>query len=88
MKYKGKVGYKLFLVDEFKTSKQCYNCGNNEAICEKLIHQDHGRKIQKFCVKCTTCNTIFNRDLNSVLNIHYICKYALDNESRPEYLRR
>jgi transposase len=90
-----KAGYKVYLVDEYKTSKQCSNCEDTEGICEKFLTKKSPRPWKKetniIChgvVKCKTCSTIFNRDVNSSINISKIAKTQLKSGSRPEYLRR
>jgi len=39
-------------------------------------------------VKCKTCNTKFNRDVNSTVNIREIAKNQINNFDRPGYLKR
>jgi transposase len=90
-----KAGYKVYLVDEYKTSKQCCNCEDSDGICEKFLTKRSPRPWKKetniIChgvVKCKTCSTIFNRDVNSSINISKIAKTQLKCSSRPEYLCR
>lgn len=91
-----KAGYKVFLVDEYRTSKKCCNCKNEEGICEKFLKVKSPRPWKKneeiICnglVKCKTCRTMFNRDVNSVVNMLEITKVALATfGDRPDYLKR
>ncbi len=90
-----KAGYQVFLVDEYKTSKQCCNCKNTISICEKFLKipspRPWKRNVEITChglVKCKTCKTMFNRDVNSTVNIREITKNAINNLDRPEYLCR
>ena len=90
-----KAGYSVFLVDEFRTSKMCSNCQNEEGVCEKYKKIPSPRpwrnKVEIICnglVKCKTCNTKFNRDVNSTLNIREIALNSLNGVSRPEFLDR
>ena len=90
-----KAGYSVFLVDEFRTSKMCSHCQNEEGVCEKYKKIPSPRpwrnKLEIICnglVKCKTCNTKFNRDVNSTLNIREIALNALNGVSRPAFLDR
>jgi len=92
-----KAGYKVVLLDEYNTSKKCCNCKSelkNDGICEKFLKIKSPRPWKKnteiICnglVKCTTCITMFNRDVNSVVNMLEMTRYALKNDGlRPKYL--
>ena len=90
-----KAGYKVYLVNEFRTSRMCCNCKNENGICEKFLKINSPRPWKKteeiLChglVKCKTCNTMFNRDMNSCVNIRKIAMNALNNLKRPNYLSR
>ena len=90
-----KAGYQVYLIDEYKTSKQCCNCKKMNAINEKFLKIKSPRPWRKnteiLCnglVKCTTCKTMFNRDTNSVVNIRNITLNALNNVNRPDFLCR
>lgn len=90
-----KAGYKVYLVDEFRTSKMCCNCKDENGICEKFLKINSPRpwkaKEEILChglVKCKTCKTMFNRDLNSSINIRRIAENALNGLERPKYLSR
>lgn len=90
-----KAGYKVYLVNEFRTSKMCCNCKDENGICEKFLKINSPRPWKReeeiLChglVKCKTCNTMFNRDLNSCVNIKRIAENALNGLTRPKYLSR
>lgn len=92
-----KAGYKVYLVDEYKTSKKCSCCKtyDEDSDCDKFKKQMSSRpwrrKKEELChglVKCKTCNTVFNRDVNSTLNIREIVKSVLCRRVRPIYLNR
>ena len=90
-----KAGYKVYLIDEYRTSKCCCNCKNKDAFCERFLKVKSPRPWKKdieiTCnglVKCTTCNTMFNRDVNSVINMIEIVNNQIINGCRPNYLNR
>jgi hypothetical protein len=91
-----KAGYKVYLVDEFRTSCRCYACGGE---CE---HSNERRQLNPRpwmrnereyisvhgLLKCKTCNVWWNRDKNSALNIQKIVKCFVEGKERPVYLQR
>ena len=92
-----KAGYQVYLVDEYHTSCQCYNCASAEGRCKPFREvtnprswrrEDQPRIICHGLVKCTTCSRLWNRDVNSSLNILRIMKYRAHDQDRPLYLRR
>jgi hypothetical protein len=90
-----KAGYEVYLVNEFRTSKMCCNCMNEDGKCEKFLKINSPRPWKRdeeiLChglVKCKTCNTMFNRDLNSCVNIKRIAENALSGLKRPKYLSK
>ena len=95
-----KHGYEVLLVDEYRTSKMCCKCKSVEGICEKFLLKESPRPWRKkngmnLChglVKCKICLTMFNRDMNSSMNIRMIAISALANKKkereRPKYLQR
>ena len=90
-----KAGYKVYLVNEFRTSMMCSHCKNENGICETFKKKKSPRpwrkRVEINChglVKCKTCNTLFNRDVNSTLNIREIVLAALQGVKRPDYLSR
>ena len=92
-----KAGYQVFLVDEFKTSKMCSECQADGAICETFRHVKNPKpkSRQRFptitchgLVRCTNCGRLWNRDPNAASNIWVLGNAAVNNEERPQYLRR
>ena len=85
-------GYKLYLVDEFRTSKMCSKCEEGE--CEKFIRRRNPRPFRKDVilvhgvVRCKNCQAVWNRDVNAATNIYRIAKRAIEGKERPEYLSR
>ena len=87
--------YKVYLVDEFRTSQKCSRCRSyTKGICEPFKKIDNPRpylenKITCYgLLKCKTCGGLWNRDENSSRNIYKIAKYAIAGRERPAYLRR
>ena len=87
-------GYKVYLVDEFKSSCMCSKCENNNGRCETFKtrpnpkpHKDNIIPVHGL-LKCKTCKTMWNRDVNSATNIYRIAKNAILQKARPKYLCR
>ena len=84
-------GYKVYLVDEFRTSCRCSNC---EGECEKFRKcrnpkpMKNDEIISHGALMCKTCNALWNRDENSSRNIYKIVYNAIHKKERPKYLRR
>ncbi len=96
-----KAGYQVYLVDEYRTSCRCHNCQSEEGINEKFRKCRNPRpwmckrkNIEKHdylrhgLLKCKTCKGLWNRDLNSSLNIYRIVECAIQHKQRPTYLCR
>ena len=94
------AGFPVLLVDEFRTSCQCFHCGTAEleSKCVKFRErldpntknpylQRHPRFVHGL-LKCTTCKRLWNRDANGALNIARIVRSAVAGRARPEYLSR
>jgi hypothetical protein len=92
-----KAGYQLFLVDEFRTSKMCSKCENEEAECVRFRWVKNPKPRSRIAhpisrchglLRCTTCNTLWDRDILGATNIYKIADMAINGEERPQYLRR
>ncbi len=89
-----KAGYKVFLVDEFRTSCMCSACGDSDARTETFRSVKDPRpwknqsRVVHGLVRCKTCTRLWNRDVNAACNIHKIAKAALDGLIRPPYMQR
>lgn len=90
-------GYSVYLINESCTSKRCFSCKNNEHNCETFrsrIHPDKNREVRKSrtvhgLLMCQHCKKIWNRDVNSSLNIMEIIQSILKGEEeRPLYLEK
>jgi hypothetical protein len=92
-----KNNYKVFLVDEFRTSCRCSRC---EGICEKFmvrknpkpksnkeIKYDEMRLVHGLLRCKSGCGT-WNRDRNGSSNIYKIAYQAIHKLERPSYLCR
>ena len=84
-----KNGYKVYLVDEHKTSCTCYQC---EGLNKKFMWRESPRpwrggnsSLVHGLLRCTTCNRLWNRDSNASLNIRSLAKSSPD---RPLSLQR
>lgn len=88
-----RVGYKVYLVDEFRTSCRCSAC-NEHGVCSTFRWCDNpkpwreGRILRHGLVKCQTCSRLWNRDTNASSNIWKVAKNAIQGLARPAYLQR
>ena len=87
-----KAGYQVYLVDEFRTSCRCSNCKGE---CEKFRECQNPRPWKKNettqrhgLLMCKTCKGLWNRDVNSSLNIFKIVENKIAGKERPDYLQR
>jgi transposase len=88
-----KSGYKVFLVDEFRTSCRCSKCHGGE--CEKFMlryPEDENASLQLVhgLLRCknVNCSCVWNRDRNGASNI-YLCGFnAINGFGRPKFLCR
>ncbi|CAK9219253.1 unnamed protein product [Sphagnum troendelagicum] len=88
-----KVGYDVYLVDEFRTSCQCNHCEEHGECktfleCENPRPYRTGRILRHGLVRCKTCQRIWNRDTNTSSNIWRVADNAINRLPRPEHLRR
>ena len=93
-----KNNYKVYLVDEFRTSCKCSNC--NGGVCEKFRARKNPKpnknKEEKYdemrlihgLLRCQSGCGSWNRDRNGSSNIYKIAKNAINNIERPSYLCR
>ena len=87
-----KNNYKVFLVDEFRTSCKCSNCEGG--ICEKFRIRQHPNKkkdekrLIHGLLRCTSGCGLWNRDRNGSSNIYRIANNAINKLERPSYLCR
>eukprot|EP00835_Amoeboradix_gromovi_P005779 NODE_583_length_6431_cov_0.491788.p2 type:complete len:247 gc:universal NODE_583_length_6431_cov_0.491788:3943-3203(-) len=88
-----KAGYKVYLVDEFRTSCRCSACSKH-GVCSTFRECDNprpyrdGRILRHGLVKCSTCSRLWNRDVNAASNIWKIAKRAISGLARPVSLQR
>jgi len=86
--------YKVYLVDEFRTSCICSICKEETGRCEKFITRKNpkpyksGNILVHGATRCQNCNAVWNRDVNGATNIYRIAKTAINGLERPKYLCR
>lgn len=87
-----KNNYKVYLVDEFRTSCKCSNC--NGGVCEKFLVRKNPRpnkdelRLVHGLLRCKNGCGLWNRDRNGSSNIYKIAYNAINNIGRPDYLCR
>ena len=87
-----KNGYKVFLVDEFRTSCKCSNCDGG--VCEKFMIRKNpnkkkdGLRLIHGLLRCKNGCGLWNRDRNGSSNIYKIAYNAIHKKERPSYLCR
>ena len=87
-----RAGYKVYLVDEFRTSCRCSAC--EHGVCSTFRECDNpkpyreGRILRHGLVKCKTCSRLWNRDTNASSNIWKVARNAIQGIARPAYLQR
>jgi hypothetical protein len=86
--------YKVYLVDEFRTSCMCSICKEETGRCEKFQIRENPKPYKSgniLChglLTCKKCSGVWNRDINSATNIYRIAKNAINGLERPKYLCR
>jgi hypothetical protein len=84
--------YKVFLVDEFRTSCKCSNCDGG--VCEKFMVRKNPRPnkddmwLVHGLLRCKSGCGVWNRDRNGSSNIYKIAYQAIHKLERPSYLCR
>ena len=87
-----KNNYKVFLVDEFRSSCKCSQCENG--LCEKFRIRKHPNKkkdelrLIHGLLRCKSGCGLWNRDRNGSSNIYKIAEKAINKLERPSYLCR
>ena len=87
-----KNNYKVYLVDEFRTSCMCSICGVGR--CEKFMVRKNPRpekddlRLVHGLILCQKGCSMWNRDRNGASNIYKIAYNAINNLERPNYLCR
>ena len=79
-------GTEFIYVDEYLTSQICNKCKSKQLNNISII----GSKRRVYSVlKCESCGTVWNRDVNSALKISgiFVYKSNHDNESPPPFKR-
>lgn len=87
-----KNNYKVYLVDEFRSSCKCSNCEGG--VCEKFRVRQHSNKkkdelrLVHGLLRCKSGCGLWNRDRNGSSNIYKIAEKAINKLERPSYLCR
>jgi hypothetical protein len=90
-----KAGYKVHLIDEYRTSKTCCTCGGENEY-SKIKRPDprpwmknEDQKVWGLsCCSNNKCKTIHNRDKNSSRNILTIAKHIISLGTIPNRFQR
>ena len=87
-----KSGFKVFLVDEFRTSAKCSKCEGG--FCKRFMIRETpkpfrtGLRLVWGLLRCKTCGCFWNRDCNGAKNIYKIAFKIIQGFKRPGYLCR
>ncbi|PNW71490.1 hypothetical protein CHLRE_16g656433v5 [Chlamydomonas reinhardtii] len=77
----------VFIIDEYKTSKTCYNCGCQEMAIKRLGGLKEGQRPWSVKV-CNDCLTTWNRDVSAANVIRVLLLLKLMGFERPTKLQR
>eukprot|EP00198_Chlamydomonas_reinhardtii_P011835 XP_001701172.1 predicted protein [Chlamydomonas reinhardtii] len=77
----------VFIIDEYKTSKTCYNCGCQEMAIKRLGGLKEGQRPWSVKV-CNDCLTTWNRDVSAANVIRVLLLLKLMGFERPIKLQR
>jgi hypothetical protein len=89
LKNKLRKHFKIYNIDEFKTSQICHSCGKKTDYFVNIKNPKKNKDnimIQHSLLRCTNvdnCNKIWSRDINGSLNILKIGLELLNNRDRP-----
>jgi hypothetical protein len=84
-----RAGYRVLLVDEFRTSIQCSSCQAPEAVCSEFLRRsDEDAWLDHGLLRCQSCKRRWKRDANGAANMARLTRAALAHEARPAYLSR
>ena len=86
-----RAGYKVYMVDEFRTSCRCNQCeGECETFrwCKNPKFWKEGIVKRHGLLRCQNGCGLWNRDTNGAINIWKIAMGAIVGRERPEYLKR
>ena len=94
------IGYAVYLVDEYLTSKSCHrcqtrkSCSNFRWVLNPRIHSKKKKKQRKYVLRwglvtCSNCHRIWNRDYNAAKNMEYLARRAMRGvQERGDHLKR
>ena len=90
-----KGGYKVYLVDEFRTSCVCHNCHcrlENFMVRKSCKPRTKGQNILVHgllgCRSVNGCGCLWNRDVNGCLNIRMLAKHLICKTESPNAFKR
>ena len=93
-----RVGYKLYLINEFRTSKMCFLNGEEMETYKKVRNPRPYRKgnitrhgllrLKNVPKNKSLEKLLLNRDLNGSMNILKIAKCIMEGKDRPSYLTK
>lgn len=83
-----KFGYKVYLVDEYRTSCKCSKCKGGD--CSKFLWRDRNgsQRLVHTLLRCKNGCGVWNRDNNGATNICRLGKEIIKGVGRPSYLSR